>query len=52
MDDFKSNFIPIYVKHSQHAWWLDNEFHQCINTFTYGTMLLVVGFVENYTLAP
>ena len=52
MDDFKSNFIPRYVKYSQHARWLDNEFHQCRNTFTYGTILSVVDFAENYTLAP
>lgn len=52
MDDFKNNFIPKYVKHSQHARWIDNEFHQCRNTFTYGTILSVVDFAENYTLAP
>jgi len=52
MDDIKSNFIPKYVKHPQHARWLASEFCQCRNTFPHGTILSVVYFVENYALAP
>ena len=40
------------MQHSQHAHWLDSQFHLCRNTFSVRTILLVIDFVENYTLAP
>ena len=52
MNELKSVIIPKYVKHSQYARWLDGQFCICKNTFPIGTILLVVDFVENYTLAP
>lgn len=52
MNNFKNNFIPKDMKHSQHAQWLDSEFSQCRNTFPYGTILLVIEFADNYTLEP
>lgn len=52
MDDFKIKYQSKYVKHSQHDKWLDNQFHQCRNTFSVGTIVLVVDFVKSYTLEP
>ena len=51
MDEFKSVIIPKYVKHSQYYRWLDGQFHICKNKFPIGTILSVVDFAENYTLA-
>ena len=51
MDEFKSVIIPKYIKHSQYARWLDGQFRICKNTFPIVTILSVVDFVENYTLA-
>ena len=51
MDEFKSVIIPKYVKHSQYARWIDGQFFICKNTFSIGTILLVVDFADNYTLA-
>ena len=52
MDEFKSVIIPKYIKHSQYVRWLDGKFYICKNKFLIGTILLVVDFAENYTLAP
>ena len=52
MDDFKSKILHKYVQHSQHARWLDRQFHLCRNIFSVGTILSVVYFIENYTLSP
>ena len=52
MNEFKSVIIPKYIKHSQYARWLDGKFHICKNIVSIGTILLVVDFAENYTLAP
>ena len=51
MDEFKSVIIPKYIKHSPYTKWLDGKFCICKNTFPIGTILLVVDFVDNYTLA-
>lgn len=52
MNEFKSNIVPKYVKHTQNDRWLDDQFRICKDTFLVGSILLVVDFVENYTLAP
>ena len=39
-----------YVKHVHVARWQDEQFRVCRDTFLIGTILLVVNFVENYTL--
>ena len=44
--------IPKYVKHSQYARWIDGKNFICKTTFVIGTILSVVDFTENYTLAP
>ena len=50
--EFKDKIVPKYVKHSQYAHWIDNQFCTCKNTFLIGTILSVVDFTKNYTLSP
>lgn len=50
--EFKDKIVPKYVRHSQCAYWLDNQFCLCKNTFPIGTILSVVDFAKNYILAP
>ena len=53
--DFISEFpgkIQQYIQHVDMAWWQDEQFSICRDTFPLGTILLVVDFVENYTLQP
>ena len=52
INEFKDKIVPKYVQHSQNAHWLDNKFCLCKNTFPIGSILSVVDFAENYTLAP
>ena len=41
-----------YAKHVHVAHWKDEQVRTCRDTFPIGTILLVVDFVENYTLQP
>ena len=41
-----------YVNHVHVARWQDDPFRMCSDTFPIGIILLVVIFVENYTLQP
>ena len=52
MSEFNNKIVPKYDMHFEHARWLDGKFRACRNTFPIGTILLVVDFAENYTLAP
>ena len=44
--------IQQYIYHVDMAQWKDEQFRICQDTFPLGTILLVVEFVENYTLQP
>ena len=53
--DFISEFrgkIQQYIQHVDMAWWQDEQFKICWDTFPLGTILSVVYFAENYTLQP
>ena len=50
MDDFKSNYLLKYVKHSQNAWCISSQFRLCRNTYPIGIILSMVDFSKNYTL--
>ena len=53
--DFNLEFrgkIQMYIQHVDMAQWKDEQFRICQDTFPLGTILLVVEFVENYTLQP
>ena len=41
-----------YVQHVYLAWWQDEKFRICRDTFPHGTILSVVDFAKNYTLEP
>ena len=41
-----------YVKHVHVARWKDEQFRTCRDTFHIRSILLVVDFLENYTLQP
>ena len=50
--DFKMNLFYKYARHSHRSQWLDQQFRMCKETFSIGTIILVVDFAENYTLQP
>ena len=55
VSDFVKEFIEKtheYVHHVNLTWWNDEKFWISRDTFTHGTILLVVDFAENYTLQP
>ena len=51
MDKFQSHIYK-YIKHCHSSRWQDLEFKHSREVFEPGTVLLVVEFAENYTLAP
>ena len=51
-EDFSWNIIYEYARHTHRARWLDLQFKLCKDTFSLDTIVLVVDFVENYTLEP
>ena len=48
--DFKTNIFYKYARPSHSSQWLDQQFRMCKETFPIGTIILVVDFIENYTL--
>ena len=48
--DLKTNLFYKYARHSHRSQWLDQHFRMCKETFSIGTIILVVDFSENYTL--
>ena len=53
--DFISDFrgkIQKYIQHVDMAWWKDEQFRICRDTFPLRTILSVVEIAENYTLQP
>ena len=49
ISDFRGKIQP-YIQHVDMARWQDEKFRICRDTFPLKTILLVVDFVENYTL--
>ena len=49
---FCEKIIYEYARHTHRAWWLDLQFKLCKDTFPLDTIVLVVDFIENYTLQP
>ena len=52
MKIFHEKIIYKYARHTHRAQWLDLQFKFCKDTFPLDTIVLVVDFVENYTLQP
>ena len=42
----------LYVQHVHVARWQDEQYRKWRDKFPIGTILLIVDFVENYTLQP
>ena len=52
MNIFHEKIIYEYARHTHRARWLDLQFKLCKYMFPLDTIVLVVDFVENYTLQP
>ena len=52
MNIFCEKIIYEYARHIHRDRWLDFQFNLCKDTFPLDTIVLVVDFVENYTLQP
>ena len=52
MKIFCEKIIYEYARHTHRAQWMDLQFKLCKDMFPLDTIVLVVDFVENYTLQP
>ena len=52
MKIFHENIIYEYARHTHRAQWLDLQFKLYKDMFPLDTIVLVVDFIENYTLQP